>query len=179
MENNCGFWCLLAGWLTSSEVGSAASVAGVLLSVVGFAITIRNVYVSRQAAERAERASVATREALRFFDTLQELASAVAALEEVKRLQRERAWSALPERYSALRKSRITIRRGHPDLTEDQQTRVQRAITFLADMERRVERSLDDQKPIEKIAAFNEVASSHVIELHELLLEIRLQSGAM
>lgn len=179
MENDCSIWCLLAGWLTSSEVGSAASVLGVLLSVVGFAITLRNVFVSRRAAERAEGASVETREALRFFDTIQELASTVAALEEIRRLQRERAWPALPERYSALRKSLITIRHGHPDLSEEQQTRVQRAITFLADMERRVERSLDDQKPIEKVAAFNEIASGHVTELHELLLEIRRQSGAM
>jgi hypothetical protein len=147
--------------------------------LVGFAITLRNVYVSRRAAERAESASVETRDALRLFDTLQELASAVAALEEVKRLQRERAWTTLPERYSALRKSLITIRRSHAALTEEQQVRVQRAITFLADMEKKVERSFDDGQPIEKIARFNELTSSHVTELHELLLEIRLRSGAM
>jgi hypothetical protein len=113
------------------------------------------------------------------FDTVQELASAVAALEEVKRLHRERAWDKLPERYSALRKSLITIRRSHAALSENQQTRVQRAIAFLAAMEKRVERSLDNQQPIERIARFNELASVHVTELHELLLEIRLQSGAM
>jgi hypothetical protein len=150
-----------------------------LLSVIGFAITLRNVYVSRRAAERAEAASVETREALRLFDTVQELASAVAALEEVKRLQRERAWPTLPERYSALRKSLITIRHSHVALTANQQTRVQAAITFLAEMEKRVERSLDHQQPIEKISRFNELASRHVTELHELLLEIRLQSGVM
>lgn len=179
MEADCAAWCLFTAWLTSSKVGSVASVLGVLLSVMGFAITIRNVYVSRQAAERAEVASLETREALRLFDTIQELTSAVSALEEVKRLHRERAWNTLPERYSALRKSLITIRRSNPALSEDQQSRLQSAITFLADMEKRVERSLDDGQPIEKIARFNELASDHVVGLHELLLEIRQQSGAM
>ena len=146
--------------------------------MVGFGVTIRNVYVSRRAAERAEAASMDTRQALRLFDTIQELASAVAALEEVKRLHRERAWPTLPERYSSLRKSLITIRRTSESLTEDQQSRLQAAITFLVDMEKRVDRSIDDGQPIEKIARFNDLASSHAIELHELLLEIRLQSGA-
>ena len=179
MENDCGVWCLLAAWLTSSRVGSVASVAGVFLSVIGFAITIRNVYVSRRAAERAEMASVETRQALRLFDTVQELASAVAALEEVRRLQRGRVWATLPERYSALRKSLITIRRSHAELTDDQQTKLQQAITFLADMEKKVEKSIDDEQPIEKVARYNELTSGHITELHELLLNIRLQSGAM
>jgi hypothetical protein len=145
--------------------------------LVGFAITLRNVYVSRRAAERAEAASVETRRALHLFDTVQELAGAVAALEEIKRLHRERLWDRLPERYAALRKSLITIRRTHAGLSEDQQTSVQRAITFLADMEKRVERSLDSQQPIERIARFNELATGHVSELHDILLAIRLQSG--
>ena len=166
-------------WLTSAKVGSAASVAGVALSLIGFAITIRNVYVSRRAAERAEVAAIEAREAVRLFDTIQELAMALSALEEVKRLHRDHSWAALPERYSALRKRLITIRQANVSLSEEQSSRLQRAITYLADMEKTVERSLDEKRPIERIARFNERASDHETQLQELLVDIRRQSGAM
>lgn len=84
-------------WITSAKVGSAASVIGVCLSLIGFAITFWNVYVSRRAAERAEVAANEARKAARLFDTVQELAMALSAPEvmsEILELARRQALKA-------------------------------------------------------------------------------------
>jgi hypothetical protein len=109
MITDCDWWCMVTSWLDESRAGDIASLFGILLTVVGFAVTIRNVHVSSRASLRAEQAAVETRRAIRLFDTIAEVAGAVSALEEIKRLHRDGAWPVLPDRYSALKKSLITF----------------------------------------------------------------------
>jgi hypothetical protein len=168
---------VLVEWLDQTRAGDLASLAGVLIALVGFAITIWNVKASKAAALRAEDAANEARRAIRFFDVVAEVSSAIAAMEEIRRLHRGRAWPALPDRYSTLRKSLITIKCSS-DLTEEQQARIQGAIKYLADLERRVESGLDQNQPPDRVARWNQLASDHIMELHSLLLELKEKAGA-
>jgi hypothetical protein len=168
---------LLVDWLDQTRAGDIASIVGVLIAMVGFAVTIRNVRASKAAAQRAEEAANQARRAIRFFDVVAEISTAIAAMEEIRRLHRDAAWPLLPDRYSALRKSLITIRRSGPSMTRDQQIRIQAAIHYLAYIEREVEVALEQQRPPTQTALWNELASKHVMELHSLLLDMKDQAG--
>ena len=155
-----------------------ASILGLLVALVGFAITIWNVKASKAAALRAEEAAKEARSAIRFFDVIAEISTAIAAMEEIRRLHRDAAWPILPDRYNALRKSLISIRRSGVNLSEDQQTLLQAAIKFLADIERNVDRALEQGQPPERFARWNQATSEHIMELHGLLMDLKLRAGA-
>jgi hypothetical protein len=168
---------VLIAWLDQTRAGDIASIVGLLIAVVGFAITIRNVRASRAAAVRAEEAANQARRAIRFFDVVAEISTAIAAMEEIRRLHRDAAWPILPDRYNALRKSLITIRGSDLALSEDQQARIQAAIVYLAELERMVEVSLEEDKTPSNVARWNALASGHILELHSLLLELKSRAG--
>jgi hypothetical protein len=169
---------VLVAWIEQSRAGDIASVLGLLVALVGFAITIWNVRASKAAAIRAEKAANQARRAIRFFDVVAEISTAIAAMEEIRRLHRDAAWPILPDRYNVLRKSLISIRRSGIDLSEEQQTLLQAAIKFLADIERRVDGALEQGQPPERFARWNQATSTHIMELHGLLMELKLRAGA-
>lgn len=164
-------------WLDRSYAGDVASIIGVLIALIGFAVTIRNVRASKAAALRAEEAANQAREAIRFFDVVAEISTAIAAMEEIRRLHRDAAWAILPDRYGALRKSLVTIRASAPDLSDDEQARIQAAISFLADLEASVEHALEQHQPPLAIASWNQLVSGHILELQEVLLKLKSKAG--
>ncbi len=147
------------------------------MALIGFAVTIWNVRASKAAALRAEDAANQARRAIRFFDVVAEVSTAIATMEEIRRLHRDRTWSILPDRYSALRKSLVTIRGSVPDLSDDEQARIQAVINFLADLEGTVEHGLEQNQPPATIASWNQLASGHIMELQEVLLRLKSKAG--
>ncbi len=78
----------ISQWIAENHVGDLASLAGVAISIVGFVVTVWNVRRSESAAERAEAAANEARRAMRIYQTVSDLASAIAIMEEVMRLHR-------------------------------------------------------------------------------------------
>jgi hypothetical protein len=62
-------------------------------------------------------------------------------------------------------------------MSEDQQARIQAAIVYLAELERMVEVSLEEDKTPSNVARWNALASGHILELHSLLLELKSRAG--
>jgi len=168
----------LVEWIDETRAGDIASLLGLLVALIGFAVTIWNVRASRAAALRAEEAANQARHAIRFFDVVAEISTAIAAMEEIRRLHRDAAWPILPDRYSMLRKSLISIGRSGVALSDDQQTLLQAAIKFLADIERRVDGALEQGQSPERFARWNQATSEHIMELHGLLMELKQRAGA-
>ena len=98
------FWADFVAWIVRNNLGDLASLAGVIIAVVGFGLTLKNVYRSKAAATRAEEAAKETRDSIRLFDTVSEFAEAISTMDEIKRLHRQSAWVILPDRYATLRK---------------------------------------------------------------------------
>ncbi len=92
------------------SIGNIASILSLLIGVVGFTFTLRNVWKSMKAAEKAEKAVENVQKEIRKMDTISEFSAAIATMEEIKRHQRESTWNILPERYSSLRKTLNAIR---------------------------------------------------------------------
>jgi len=111
--------------------GGIASIAGLIVSVAGFVWTLRGVYKSKAAAEAAAEAAQRARDDVLRSNAMIELAVVMSSLQEIKRLQREEAWSHLLDRYSTLRTALIAIRASRPNLTAQHKTTIQDAIAQL------------------------------------------------
>lgn len=105
----------LIAFVRDHDVGNIASVVGVMLSLLGFSVTVWNVVRSKRAAEQTEKAVKSVRDRLTAIDTIADFSSAIAIMDEIKRLHRQGAWVILPDRYSALKKALVSSMDRGPD----------------------------------------------------------------
>jgi hypothetical protein len=159
-------------WISENHIGDWASVAGVLISIIGFAVTLVSVFKARTAASRAEAAAKSTRDAIRLFDAIVDFSSAITILEQIKRAHRQQEWVLLPDRYAELRKILIAARTKNESLTAEHKTAIQDTITSLRTMESLVERNMQNPGTL-KVTKFNGVVSKHIDTLVAVLAELR------
>ncbi len=171
------YYTLIGVWIARTHSGDIASVAGVVISIVGFVATLINTSRSRSAARRAEVAANAARDRIRLFDLASDFSAAISAMDEIKRLHREGAWSILPERYSELRKLLVTVRRANPTLSQEDSVVIQTAIQHLSDIEAKVERAIEEKTAMRNVARINTVMSTQIDKLHEVLVNLRATAG--
>lgn len=159
-----------SGW------GDWASAIGLIVTLIGFCLTLIGVWRSKSAAEKAKQAVIEVQKDIRRIDTVAELSTAISAMNEIKTLQRKAAWEILPYRYSDLRKALITVSSANETtLTEDQQERLQQTITLLSNMERTLEPHIDGPKPEpEVVAHWNSTVSDHIDDLQKMLVRIKV-----
>jgi hypothetical protein len=167
----------LLNLMVQYHIGDVASVAGVVISLIGFAVTLVGVWRSSSAALLAQNAAESARNSIRAFETVVDINSAIKVLEELKVAHRRDEWVGLPERYAALRKTLIEIRTAG-GLADEQASVLQSAIANLKQMEEAVERALPEIPP-KMHAKFNARVSANIDELTAVLAQLRRsQTGA-
>ena len=118
------------------------SAVGTSVTLIGFAVTLYQVNQARKEAksakeyaELAEKAANNAVNELRRFESVVNFSSVITALHEVRRLQRDKIWAALPERYSEARSMLISAREASKQLTDIQRSRIQNAIVNFRQLE--------------------------------------------
>ena len=159
--------------LLKDHWGDIASVVGVVVSLVGFAVTIWGVLTSKSAAQRAESAANAARRSILRSDSLMELSASVTMMEEIKRLHRASAWSVLPDRYSLLKSHLVSIRTSNTTFAADHQASLQSAIQHFGDMEKRIEKTISGKSGAPNVATLNEIVSAQINKVNEILAVLR------
>lgn len=158
-------------WAT--QWSDVINLAGLALTLIGFAITIFGVWRSKGAAEQARDAAMAARETIAHYDVVADLSSAMAIMDEIKRHQRHGAWTVLPDRYATLRRRLVAIKGSQADLSDTQRQTLQGSIETFADLERRVERAVSVGHAPPNPPKFNEIVSAQIDEVHAVLLSLR------
>ena len=164
-------------FIANNHLGDLASIAGVVISIIGFIIAIWNILRSKSAAERAQKAAEETHGAIRKYETVSEISAAVTKMDEIKRLQRAGNIEHLPDRYADLRKILITVRSLAPELTDGQQTIIQEALTTLTSVEAHIDKCNAKGLPL-NIAKINKLISQDEDALQAVLVDLRNQIGA-
>jgi len=157
--------------------GDIASVVGVVVSLIGFAITIWGVLRSKTAAQKAKEEVSNVRETISRLDTAMEFSAALTMMDEIKRLHRAAAWIMLPDRYSALKRLLISIRTTNLDLADEHQAVLQGAIQHFTDLEKKVERALASNGSPPNVATVNEIVSAQLDKMSEVISAIRREVG--
>ncbi|WP_133510490.1 hypothetical protein [Candidatus Thiosymbion oneisti] len=173
-EIQVDFWPKLDAALASGW-GDWASAIGLIVTLIGFGLTLVGVWRSKSAAEKAKQAVIDVQRDIRKIDTVAELSAAISAMNEIKALQRKAAWEILPDRYSTLRKALITVRSANvAALAEDQQIRLQQTITLSSNMEQDLKPYIHGPNPKPKVVArWNATVSDHIDHLQEMLVRIK------
>lgn len=156
-----------------STGGNVANILGLLVSIAGFAWTLIGVYRSKNAADRARESAENARHDIFRASAMIDLAAAMSVLQEVKRLHRQQDWTALLDRYSALRATLITIRASRQDLKESHAIVIQGAIAQLRTIEDKVERAVATGQTLNP-AKLNIVVSNELDRLSEVLGSMRI-----
>jgi prophage DNA circulation protein len=154
------------------------SASGLVLTVVGFIITIYNVVKAKSASEAAREATRDVRSKIIQIDMVAEFSAALATMDEIKRLQRQKAWPILPDRYSELRRSLVSIKSANPDLPEHHKANLQSAIVSLSRIESQIEETLDSGEDPSNITKLNDIVSDQTDNLQTILTEVKIQVGA-
>lgn len=148
--------------MTLFDLGAYASILGVVIAVVGFIITIKEARGARKVASEV-------RNDIAKIDLIAELSSTIRALEEIKNIQRDGKWDALPEKYASLRRSLISIKSSAITLSEDEKSGIQSTIQHLNSMEDTVEKCIAGKAKMDAVK-FNKILSRNADSLHEILM---------
>lgn len=162
-------WLLETIFESLSSIGSAASILGVVVSLIGFTITVFSALKSRSAAEEAKLAANDAAEKLGSINLLSILDKAKGEMAEVKHLQREKTWKALPNRYASLREHLLRVKAHSPTLEPDEQKKIQAAITTTRKLETAVESAIDRGSEPSNLAGMKQQTS---LRLDDLILVI-------
>jgi hypothetical protein len=163
-------------WIVDNYIGDLASIVGIVITIIGFIITVTNVRRSKSAAERAEKAATAARLMMRGYEALSEFATAIAIMDEIKRLHRMKRVDILPDRYAALRKGLITVRRLIPSIERGLDIRIQSALAALTGMENHVEKSIfEETSP--NFSRLNLMLSREIDDLQAALVDMTIETG--
>ena len=106
-----------------------------MIGLLGLGITIRQVLKSRTTAEEVQRAVQEVQSRLSLRSSVSDLARLVGHLDELQQLQAVGAWQILPQRYAAIRRELITIKRSDAVLTKKDKSVVQGIITEFSKLE--------------------------------------------
>jgi len=152
--------------------GDLASVVSVVLTIIGFALTIRAAVRSRRAAEEAQRTGKEVMERLRWVDSLGDVKKAISLMDEIKRLHRTRKWNILPDRYSEVKRVLSAIK-GGALLDGEQRRTLTEAIQQLSGIELQIEKVLANKSEAPKVDRLNEIVTKQIDALVEVLEQIR------
>lgn len=165
-------WSNFLAWLRDNQIGDLTGLIGLVLSLFGFAVTLVGVYRSKTAAERAERAARSARESIRLFETVVDFSGVITMLEDIKRGHRQEQWPQLLDRYAAIRKLLVTLKAANVDLSVEQRSEIQLALTNISDIESTVESGLSDPEGL-RFEHFNQIVSQDIDRLQSILVAIK------
>ena len=139
---------------------------GVFISLGGFSAAIWQIRRTRAAAESAERAATAAREAAFYVTSVSDLSQIVSQMEQVKELHRNREWVRAIDRYILLRR---LITEARSRLQEDTRGALTTAIIRLTQMEKAANQALarGEQAPVARL-------NNELVDLQQSLDEVRV-----
>ncbi|MBF0509170.1 MAG: hypothetical protein HQK57_09630 [Deltaproteobacteria bacterium] len=162
-------------YIADNQLGDVSSILGLLISLVGFTVTIISVIRSRKAAELAYEAASAMRKSMVHHDSIANCSEAISIMSEIKRLQRVGAWDILPDRYSVIRGLLVSLKDRTPCLKNDHNGYLQNAIQHFSNLEHKIEGYISQKKrpPDEMKIKINQILSKQIDRLHEIEAAIR------
>ena len=154
-----------------------SSIAGLLVAFAGFTITIKNIKKTNKLAKEANETGKKVRKDMQRLDTMSYFSTAISVMNEIKQLQRNEEWRLLLNRYAEIRNLLITIKKNSPDLNEEQEISIQKAIQEFKNIEKYVEKSISNGTNPEKTYNINKKISDIIDDLKDILEKIRNKIG--
>ncbi len=166
----------LAALLDTYRLGDLASIVGLAVALVGFALTFWAAWRARTAAEAAAEAAERAREQVLTFHSTTSLVGVISRMEALKVLHRAGRIDHMPERYSALAGELMAIRSRNPSLTAEERAIMQRSVLLFRSMEHEIDQAAQDNERHVDIAQLNRAISLAFDELTALLHDLETRA---
>lgn len=121
------------------DAGSIASLAGVVISLVGLGFAIWHILRLRGETRAAREAAEETHRAVSRETAGMTLTRVSERIEGLKELHRNGEWNRARDRYPELRRMLVDIRIRHPLLSDEHRTAIQEVVSRLLQIETEVE----------------------------------------
>jgi hypothetical protein len=155
-----------------TDVGSAASLVGVIVSLLGLGFAILQLAKLRGETRAARDAAESARAAIRRELTNTELVRLDGTIQNLKEVHRTRNRDRALYEYATVLRALREIRLSHPTLSPDQQTEISRSISAVSNMEQAVEAlpgEILQDASVELNRTLNEIQSGLLLELENQL----------
>ena len=156
-------------------ISDILSIFGFFVTLFGFAVTIYKVGRAKNAAQQASEAARQVRDSIVVFNVLADLSAAITIFDEIKRLHRAKSWEITLDRYAHLRRNLISIKHNCPSLSDSHKVAIQSTIVYLADIEAALEKSIEQKREPDNVPRINKILSLKADEVHQLLVDLKLQ----
>jgi hypothetical protein len=155
-----------------AELGDIASIVGLFITIGGFGIALWQIQKSKSASEQARQVAESVRAQILQMNAIQDISAASKAFEDIRRLHRQRAWEALPDRYTSLKQLLISIKGRTPNLSNAQKAQIQGAVQQVSNIEAQVEIAIGgkDEPEVQRI---NQIVSRQIDRLADLLVDVQ------
>lgn len=153
-----------------SDIGSAASLAGLVVSLLGLGFAILQLSKLRGETRAAREAAEAAERAVRRDQTVSDLASLREKIEGLKDAHRRGDRRGAFIGYRDVKSGLVHIELRHPDLTDSLREQIRDALSAITEMERYTD-GIESALPLEQISGFNHTLSILDTELITELLE--------
>jgi len=153
--------------------GDTASVAGLVVSLVGFVIAIRQASRARTAAQRAEIAANQIRSTIYGFDLLQNLTALTQILSEIVTLHQHGAWQAVAERYVTARRLVVATRAAKFQFSVREKELMTSLLQQLAEMEEKVDGVIMKGNKPPEASRYNKRIRGHQDGITQMTVRVR------
>ena len=155
-----------------------------MLTIGGFIATLINVRRSAKAAKAAEDAAEGAKRAainasreiaekISIVNVVVSLSAAMSTMKEIRRLNRNKEWGLLLERYGALLTSLIEIKMHATTLIAKEKKILQSAVSFFSEALSITEQLANDSNEPYDVVRLNQNLSRHINELTGILERLK------
>ncbi|MCQ1572747.1 hypothetical protein NFO65_18625 [Neorhizobium galegae] len=109
--------------------------AGIILSLLGFGVSLWQLWKVKTAAESARDSAKLATEGVRKLDSVISFTSVIKSLDDIKNALHKQDYTELVKQFDSSRHSLIDARENHPGLSDNQRRSIQKALTFLKTLE--------------------------------------------
>ena len=151
------------------------SIISLVLTVVGFVVIGCSSFYAMRAAEAAKKAAEEAKKQVFLLDVVAESMEALAKVGEIKRLQNDKEWRYLPEKYTELIKKLVVVRKYmESSLTDAQKTVLRSAFSDFKTLQKKIEKKIEKEDFPITVSDINSILSKQEILLHGLFIEIKI-----
>jgi ABC-type phosphate transport system auxiliary subunit len=161
------------------DIGSWASIVGVVVSVGGLAIALWQLHKLRGETRAARDAAEETRRAVGRDLAIADVSRLSQQTQSLKEMHRDMEWRRALDQYPGIRRGLIAIINRHPGLTDSQSEKIRLGIERLTVIESIIEAANPDVGP-ERVGEFNRQLTelqNALNELESLPDTVRRQNG--
>lgn len=157
-------------FIVKNNLGDLSSFLGLLIVIIGFFFTIKNVLKSKKASELAKKAAIETKKRIDKYDFITECSEAIGIMGEIKRLQKTESWQIISDRYSVLRRLLISLRNSTQNLKIEEKIKLQDMVIHMRNAEDIIDyyNIKKDNPPKNIIINLNKVISIQLDKLHDI-----------